>query len=101
MNSDRQEYTLDTYITLPRYLQMIRTQVYLTADQVDALRSIAQRSGRKQSELIRDALDAFIDGGRDESRDAVLSRVAGMWKDRRDLPDFNSLRSEWDRDERQ
>jgi metal-responsive CopG/Arc/MetJ family transcriptional regulator len=80
---------------------MIRTQVYLTTEQVTALRSIAQRSGRKQSELIRDALDAFIEGGRDENADAVLSRVAGMWKDRSDLPDFSALRTEWDRDSRQ
>ena len=77
---------------------MIRTQVYLTPGQVDALRLIAQRSGRKQSELIRDALDAFIDDRRDESRDAILSRAAGMWRERRDLPDFTALRSEWDRD---
>ena len=79
---------------------MIRTQVYLTPDQVDALRSIAQRSGRKQSELIRDALDAFIDSSREESREAVLLRAAGMWKHRGDLPDFSALRSEWDRDAR-
>ena len=76
---------------------MIRTQVYLTAEQVAALRSIAQRSGRKQSELIRDALDAFIEGSRDENANAVLSRVAGMWKNRSDLPDFCVLRAEWDR----
>ena len=79
---------------------MIRTQVYLTPEQVEALRSISRRSGRKQSELIRDALDAFVDGRRDEGRDAILSRAAGMWKDRADLPDFTTLRSEWDRDSR-
>ena len=77
---------------------MIRTQVYLTPTQVDALRSIAQRSGRKQSELIRDALDAFIDDSRDEGRDAILLRAAGMWESREDLPDFTALRGEWDRD---
>lgn len=77
---------------------MIRTQVYLTPDQVDALRSIAQRSGRKQSQLIRDALDAFIDNSRDESREAILMRAAGMWKEREDLPDFAALRGELNRD---
>ena len=79
-------------------MRMIRTQVYLTPHQVEALRSIAQRSGRKQSELIRDALDAFIDDSRDESREAILLRAAGMWKERGDLPDFAALRTEWDRD---
>jgi metal-responsive CopG/Arc/MetJ family transcriptional regulator len=76
---------------------MIRTQVYLTPEQVEALRSISRRSGRKQSELIRDALDAFVDSRRDEGRDAILSRAAGMWKDRTDLPDFATPRTEWDR----
>ena len=77
---------------------MIRTQVYLTPDQVDALRAIAQHSGRKQSELIRDALDAFIDNNRDENREVILMRAAGMWEGREDLPDFVALRHEWDRD---
>lgn len=79
---------------------MIRTQVYLTPAQMEALRRIAQRSGRKQSELIRDALDAFIAERSDQSRDAVLSRAAGMWKDRDDLPDFAALRRELDRSSR-
>ena len=30
-------------------------------------------------------------------RDAVLDRVAELWKDRDDLPDFTALRKEWDR----
>jgi len=80
---------------------MIRTQVYLTPEQVEALRSISRRSGRKQSELIRDALDTFVDSHRDEGRDEILSRSAGMWKDRADLPDFAALRAEWDRDSQQ
>ncbi len=79
---------------------MIRTQVYLTTEQIDALRAMARRNGRKQSELIRDALDAFIAGDRQEQRQGVLLRAAGIWKDRDDLPDFDALRSEWDRDSR-
>jgi len=77
---------------------MVRTQVYLTAGQVDALRSIAQRSGRKQSELIRDALDSYIADASEQSRESILLRAAGMWKDRDDLPDLVQLRGEWDRD---
>ena len=75
---------------------MIRTQVYLTAGQVDALRSIARRSGRKQSELIRDALDSYIANASEHSRESILLRAAGMWRDRDDLPD--KPRGEWDRD---
>jgi hypothetical protein len=27
----------------------------------------------------------------------VLQKTAGIWKDRTDLPDFDKIRSEWDR----
>jgi len=76
---------------------MIRTQIYLTERQRDELSAIAKTAGKKQSELIREAIDRLIDQAGRGKRDAVLKEVAGMWKDRQDLPDFRSLRAEWDR----
>ncbi|HEX05347.1 MAG TPA: CopG family transcriptional regulator [Bacteroidetes bacterium] len=76
---------------------MIRTQIYLTERQRDELAAIARTAGKKQSELIRDAVDRLIDQSGDSRRKAVLREAAGMWKDRTDLPDFASLRMEWDR----
>ncbi|VEN72775.1 Toxin-antitoxin system, antitoxin component, ribbon-helix-helix domain protein [Candidatus Desulfarcum epimagneticum] len=76
---------------------MVRTQIYLTQRQRDELAIMARNSGKKQSELIRDALDRFISESGRAQRRAVLSRVQGIWKDRKDLPDFKALRSEWDR----
>jgi len=77
---------------------MIRTQIYLTEQERDDLRALAAESGKKQSELIREAIDSLIRKLGTKQRKAVISRVAGMWKDRKDLPDFRSIRSEWDRD---
>jgi metal-responsive CopG/Arc/MetJ family transcriptional regulator len=77
---------------------MVRTQIYLTDHQREELAAIAKIVGKKQSELIREAVDRFIDEQSHKRRKAVLGEAAGMWKDREDLPDFRATRSEWDRD---
>ncbi len=77
---------------------MVRTQIYLTEEQRDELAAMAKASGKKQSELIREAVDQLIDRAGGRNRDAVLREAAGIWKDRTDLPDFEALRTEWDRD---
>jgi hypothetical protein len=76
---------------------MVRTQIYLTEQQRDKLAAIAKTVGKKQSELIREAIDRFIDQVSSSRRELVLREAAGIWKDRTDLPDFNTIRVEWDR----
>jgi hypothetical protein len=76
---------------------MIRTQIYLTDRQRSELAAISKNLGKKQSELIREAVDRFIDQAGHSRREVILREAAGMWKDRTDLPDFKALRSEWDR----
>jgi metal-responsive CopG/Arc/MetJ family transcriptional regulator len=76
---------------------MIRTQIYLTERQRDELAEMAKTAGKKQSELIREAVDRFIDQKGRSRREAILREAAGIWKNRKDLPDFKTIRSEWDR----
>ena len=76
---------------------MIRTQIYLTEHQRNELATIAKSFGKKQSELIREAIDRLIEQTGKNHRELVLREVAGIWKDRTDLPDFKSIRAEWDR----
>ena len=76
---------------------MVRTQIYLTERQRDELAATAKTAGKKQSELIREAVDHLIDQSGHSRREAVLREVAGIWKDRKDLPDFKAMRAEWDR----
>ena len=76
---------------------MVRTQIYLTERQRDELAAIAKAGGKRQSELIREAVDRLIDQESRSRREKALRAAAGMWRDRTDLPDFKTTRSEWDR----
>jgi metal-responsive CopG/Arc/MetJ family transcriptional regulator len=76
---------------------MIRTQIYLTDKQRSELAIIANNSGKKQSEIIRDAIDRLIDQSGQNQKKTALQKAAGIWKNRKDLPDFRAIRSEWDR----
>ena len=76
---------------------MVRTQIYLTESQRKELAAIARAEGKKQSELIREAIDRLIDQAGANRRQVILRETAGIWKDRTDLPDFRMMRAEWDR----
>jgi len=76
---------------------MIRTQIYLTEKQRSELAIIAEDVGKKQSEIIRDAIDRLIDQSGQKRKKTALQKAAGIWKHRTDLPDFRAMRSEWDR----
>ncbi|HVA79588.1 MAG TPA: ribbon-helix-helix protein, CopG family [Candidatus Binataceae bacterium] len=76
---------------------MVRTQIYLTRREHESLRSLAKRTGRAQSEIIRAAVDLWLEQKADVGRARILEAVAGLWRERTDLPDFSALRREADR----
>ena len=79
---------------------MIRTQIYLTEEEKAGLSQLSTATGKPQSELIREAVDGLIARSSKSHREAVLKRVAGMWREREDLPDFAAVRKQWDREHR-
>ena len=76
---------------------MRRTQIYLSDDECRGLQAMAQQSGRTQSALIREAIDAYLQARQPQERRACLRRGRGLWLERRDLPDWSALRRELDR----
>lgn len=76
---------------------MVRTQVYLTEDQDRGLKRMAATSGKKQSELIRAAIEEYLAERRPKDWREALEACFGMWADRDDLDDFvPNLRREAD-----
>ncbi|WP_337288544.1 ribbon-helix-helix domain-containing protein [Candidatus Methylomirabilis sp.] len=76
---------------------MVRTQIYLTEEEREGIDAIAKSTGKKQSEVIREAVDRFLALSKRSRREAILKDAAGMWRDRGDLPDFSAARRSWDR----
>ncbi len=78
---------------------MVRTQIYLTEEEREALRRLAEAHGTSQSALIREAVDRLIEEqhAEQEQEKKWLDEAAGLWADRDDLPDFRAMRREWDR----
>ena len=56
---------------------MVRIQVYLTNAQCEGLSALAEATGKKQSELIREAIDALLERYADKRRQTVLDAAAG------------------------
>ena len=75
---------------------MVRTQIYLTESQQKTLRELASQTGRKQSELLREAIDRYIVSASVDYL-SLVRKGAGLWRERTDLPDFQALRREFDR----
>ena len=79
---------------------MIRTQVYLSREHEQALKSLAITSGTRQSELIREAVDLFL-----SKRNALQSQwkkalqdMKGIWADEESREErMDEIRQEFDR----
>ncbi len=76
---------------------MNRTQIYLTDEEVDGINRLASSSGRKNSEVIRQAIDEFLQHQDPRDKLSRLRAGRGLWRDRKDLPDIQKIRSEFDR----
>ncbi len=82
---------------------MVRTQIYLEEEQVEALRRLAAQTGRRQSALIRDAVDGLIaQAPPQEDRVTRLRRAFGAWANQDDIDEImaDNRRSLDERDER-
>jgi len=76
---------------------MKRTQIYLTEKERSFLDSLSEQSGKKLSELIREAVDDLIERYSKKRKYYIIDKAAGIWKNRKDLEDFSKIRQNWDR----
>ena len=78
---------------------MVRTQIYLTEQEQSALRQLSRQFKQSQSELIRQAIDRFIEESQEQNRTSILRAAAGLWSDSKPAEDINfqALRAEADR----
>ena len=67
---------------------MNRTQIYMTEEQKAAIAALSTHSGHSQSEIIRQAIDFYLDEHAEDKnakKKAFLLKNAGAWKDDPDL----------------
>ena len=75
---------------------MTRTQIYLTSAKVQGVARVATMTGRKQSEVIREAIDQYLERLGPQDRLGRLRAGLGIWQDRDDL-DLEKIRNDFDR----
>ena len=77
---------------------MTQTQVTLPEKLDSLLASLAFEKGKKKEDIIVEAIEAFINKTLTPEQTLAKRRMAlGIWKDRKDLPDFGALRRSMDR----
>jgi len=78
---------------------MIRTQIYLTEQEHTELRRLSRQLKQSQNELIRQAIDHFIEKSQQQNKNKILQAAAGLWSDLKSPQDtdFQQLRLEADR----
>ena len=75
---------------------MKRTQIYLTSLESQGGAKVAANTGRKQSEVIREAIDQYLLRLGPPDRLGRFRAGCGIWGDRDDL-DLEVIREEFDR----
>jgi hypothetical protein len=75
---------------------MTRTQIYLTSAEAQGVARVAAASGRKQSEVIREAIDEYLKRLGPQDRLGRLRAARGIWGDRDDIQ-LDKIRSDFDR----
>jgi hypothetical protein len=74
---------------------MNRTQIYLTPAESQGVARVAAQTGRKQSEIIREAIDQYLLRLGPQDRLGRLREACGIWAGR-DIS-VESLRQDFDR----
>lgn len=75
---------------------MIRTQIYITKEEKEALDKLSEERNTTKSNIIREAIDHYMAEKETEKKRSIMD-FAGIWKDKKDIPDVRELREDWER----
>jgi hypothetical protein len=76
---------------------MQSNQLTLSPADSEAVRQLAQRTGKTEAEILHEAVEKLMQQASADSRLTALRQARGMWENRTDLPDFNQVRTDgWD-----
>ncbi|NBC66931.1 MAG: ribbon-helix-helix protein, CopG family [Bacteroidetes bacterium] len=75
---------------------MIRTQIYITKEEKEALDKLSKERNTTKSSIIREAIDQYVADKETEKKKTIMN-FAGIWKDKKDIPDVRELRKGWGR----
>ena len=68
-------------------------QLILSPADSEAVRQLAQRTGKGEDELLHEAVATLMQQASTTNRLAALRQARGMWEHRTDLPDFEQMRA--------
>lgn len=72
---------------------MQSNQLTLSPTDSEAVRQLAQCTGKAEAELLHEAVEKLMQQASAEGRLAALRQARGMWENRTDLPDFKQMRA--------
>ena len=82
---------------------MVR-QIKLNERNSDKAEQLSRQTGKTPEQLVNEAFERFAAKSEQDEQEKFLAwreaamRLAGIWADRDDLPDFDALRRSMDRD---
>lgn len=76
---------------------MKRTQIYISEEMKEELDTLSRQRGISKSEIIREAVAEYVSRQSETEKKEKLKAGAGLWKEKKDLPDLSKLRSEFER----
>lgn len=75
---------------------MQEKKIYLTKKEKSELKEIEKILGKSQNEIFREAIDQYIERCKSQKWKNKITIGRGLWKDRDDIPDVETLRKEND-----
>jgi hypothetical protein len=89
-------YTLHQEVA---WVSMVRKQVYFRPDQERGIRARARRGGKSAAEIVREAVDQYLEGGEQDDPEALWAKHLAWIRQRAAAYPGGHGKRTWTRDE--